>query len=427
MIYNKLKSVFHNKLLANITVLLSGNVLSQIILFISTPYLSRIYNPTDFGVTSIFTSLTTILALFTTGRYEFSILTQKKSVGISLSLVLILSFIVSILILVLLPYILRINQINSFVLLHDLSFNYLLVPFFILIIGWSTGFQYYIQNKKNYKTLSFVAIIQTLINVLLAVLFNYLDIKHGLIYSLILSQCFSCLSIFAFVRFKYNFKITFDMQELVQYAKDNINYPKYLLMSDLSLVLNQQLTSILFGIMYNLEIVGFISIAIRLLKLPNILISSSISSVLRIEFAELKSLGNNMALSNLFNKVFKKLVLYSLPFFIIGYFVMPYIITMYFGNRWELAGIYSQALIILIYFEFISSCINSVFYILDNQKIYMRLQIFRMVIGSFVILLLGKIGTEVLYVLYVYSIIDSLVSVFQIYKAYSIINGNYKL
>lgn len=423
MILNNLKSILQNKLLANITVLLSGNVISQIILFISTPYLSRIYNPNDFGVTSIFTSITTILALFTTGRYEFSILTQKKGLNISLSLVLILSLIVSILFLILLPFVFKVETINHFIIEHDLNFNYSLIPIFTLIIGWNTGFQYYIQNKKKYKILSSISIVQTLLNVSLAVLFNYFNSGHGLIYSLIISQLISVLLFSIYIKIKYKFNITLSGKQLVDYAKNNINFPKYLLMSDLSIVLNQQLTTILFGIMYNIEIVGFISIAIRLLKIPNILFSSSISSVLRIEFVELNSAGNVLQLKSLFNNILKKIIIYTFPIFVIGFFIMPIVITMYFGDTWQVAGRYSQALILMIYFEFISSCINSVFYILERQKMYMRIQIIRVLVSTLVILLFGSMNTDVIYVLYLYSIFDSLLSLYQIYKAYELING----
>ena len=71
-------SLTKNKFIKDVLTLVSGTVFGQIIIFLFTPIITRIYSPEYFGVYAIYIGFSSILAIFTTGRYEFAIILPKS-------------------------------------------------------------------------------------------------------------------------------------------------------------------------------------------------------------------------------------------------------------------------------------------------------------------------------------------------------------
>ncbi len=65
--------VFSDTLAKGIFIIASGTVIAQIIGIITTPIISRLYTPSDFGVLGLFTATLSILALAGGFRYELAI------------------------------------------------------------------------------------------------------------------------------------------------------------------------------------------------------------------------------------------------------------------------------------------------------------------------------------------------------------------
>jgi O-antigen/teichoic acid export membrane protein len=65
-----LPRVLNGRLVRSALVVLSGTAVFQIVLLASSPILSRLYDPDDFGVLSVFSSLMTLLLVVSSLRYE---------------------------------------------------------------------------------------------------------------------------------------------------------------------------------------------------------------------------------------------------------------------------------------------------------------------------------------------------------------------
>ena len=76
---SKIKNSFKNQYIKNITVLVSGTFLSQLLVILFLPILSRVYNPEDFGLYSFFLSITASIAIISTFTFERAIVLPKKS------------------------------------------------------------------------------------------------------------------------------------------------------------------------------------------------------------------------------------------------------------------------------------------------------------------------------------------------------------
>ena len=78
---------FKSTFFRNFYIVLSGSVLSQVVVVFTTPILSRIYAPEDFGAASVFFSVVGFFTILSTFQYEGAIMLPKRSVD-SLALVI---------------------------------------------------------------------------------------------------------------------------------------------------------------------------------------------------------------------------------------------------------------------------------------------------------------------------------------------------
>ena len=70
--------LFRGALIRNTLKLTSGSVINYIIPMVTTPILTRIYSPADYGVWGIFSSIATILTVFVCGGYEYAIVESEN-------------------------------------------------------------------------------------------------------------------------------------------------------------------------------------------------------------------------------------------------------------------------------------------------------------------------------------------------------------
>ena len=66
-------------MLADISRIASGQFIAQLMLLISLPFITRYYNPEEFGVFAVFSAITWILVAFSTGKVESLIITMKSN------------------------------------------------------------------------------------------------------------------------------------------------------------------------------------------------------------------------------------------------------------------------------------------------------------------------------------------------------------
>lgn len=386
-----MKSLFNkitqNPFVRNVTTLALGTVISQLIVLASSPLLSRLFSVEDFGMLSVFTSVSVFFAVLSTGRYEFAIglPEQNEKARHIFSLIVKIGFIVSfsyLLIIFLLKNVFKFEDSTGF-LKEGTSF---FAPLYIFFIAIYSGLQYWFQRFKKYKEITLANAIQVISTVLMSLLFGFLHIKSGMIFSLIIGIITS--SIFLLLREpKIITKDFFRFPSLVV-AKEYSSFPRYMILSDLSLTASQQFIPIIFSILYNTTIVGFFAMANRMLRLPNIVITSSIANVFRNDaIDEFREKGN---CRELYILTFKKLIVISFPIYTIIFIISPFAFEWFFGKQWLQAGYFSRILSVLLMVEFVVSPLNSIFYIVEKQKLLMKIQIL-VAIGGIIMIYLGYI------------------------------------
>lgn len=390
LVYREIfKKLRRNQFYKDIATLSSGSVIGQLILLSAIPLLTRIYTPENFGIYAVYVGIASIVSIFTTGRYEFAIAlpdSEKEAENV-LKLIFGIGSLVAVFYLICIVGYVIIYNVETIHFQYFLENFLFLIPISAFIAAVNTGLSYMVQRRKMYKISSLNTVLQNIgtvtINILIGV---FVSIKWGLVLGLIAGQITSIIFLFYSLKFKisivqYNFKF------ISKTAKKYINFPKFMLFSDLAAISSQQLTPIVFSFLFNNFIVGNFSLANRFLRLPAIILTSSIASVFRNDaLDEIRRIGN---CHTIYRYTFKRLFWLSFPIFIILAIFAPFFFKLIFGNNWLIAGEMAQIIAIMMIFDFAALPFNSLFYVYNKQNIFMILQIINTLI-SMVMLISGK-------------------------------------
>ena len=292
-----------------------------------SPILTRLYSVEAFGTLSLFTSFMVIFGVITTGRYELAMgLPEKDEKAKDLiKLIFILGFIVSIVYLVILFITKEIIQYSDSSGLFQSNWIYL-APIYTFFIAIYSSLIYWNQRKKEYKKITISNALQVISTTVFSLLFGFFGwIESGMMISLVLGIIIS--SWFLLKDFN-NEDLLINNNDLKKVGKEYISFPKYMILSDLSLTTGQQFIPIIFSSLFSTTIVGYYSLANRMIRLPNIIITSSIANIFRNDaIDEIRKNGN---CEQLYKSIFKKLFVLSLPIYLSVFIFSPILFTFFF-------------------------------------------------------------------------------------------------
>lgn len=393
----KLEQIKIPSFLKSVITLSIGTFLSQLLGFLFLPILSRIYSPQEFGLFYTFTGITQILCLFSTLKYEKSIiLPEKKNDSnslIILTVFIILFFATTLFFTILLYKLLdfRTGEISNLIFY---------VPITIICFSIYSVIIQLFQRDEKFKIISLLGLIQSLFIFGLSAFFYFINIKNGLIIGYILGCSFSIL--FILITQYDKFKQVFSDINL-EIIKINflkyIDFPKYYLLYDL---LSSGLTFVLpiiISTFYSKVECGLFTMAYRILMVPVIVISIAVSNVFLVKAK--KEYSKSLRFNILFRTTLNKLVLISLFIYIPIFFFGGTIIALLLGSKWENIDLYVKVISIILFFEFIVYVFRSNTYIIvQKQKTGMVIQFFSTLFCICCLIFLSKYGIKISLIIY---------------------------
>jgi O-antigen/teichoic acid export membrane protein len=368
-IKNLLKSDFSK----NVLTLMTGTTIAQAIPIAITPILTRLYTPEDFGILALFMSITAVLSIISNGKFEQAIMLPKEEKE-ALNIVYLSVIISSVFSLLLFVLVVLLKGIIAQVLEEPKIENWLfLVPISVLFIGLFNSLKLYNIRVKNFKQVS-VSMVTKSSGLAVAQL-GIGAIKSGA-FGLIIGQLVSYIAgnliLIKKITKKYSIKNTYDKILIKKLAKKYKRFPQFTLPGSLlnSLTLNS--ITFLIAAIYSTSILGFFSLARRLLSLPSMVIGGSISQVYFQKLSETKNKKGNVL--RVFNKFLNKLVIISIPIFIIAYFIVEPTFKFFFGDDWAVAGQYAKIIVPLACVRFVSSTLSSTLHVFQKQQYTLIIQ-----------------------------------------------------
>lgn len=330
-----------NTLFKSILLISSGTLIAQSLTILMTPIITRLYQPSDFGLLSMFLSVTAILLPVTSLRYDFALPLVKKDKD-AINLLALCFLLIPIVVCILLAsYFLSHGYLSKLFALSVIDDNLLL--FTIGVIGASL-FQvlsFWAVRDRDYLSITKTRLYQSIGGSSTKVLLGLLAFGPlGLLIGETIAQITGCGKLFQATcrRYKTEFRhISYRNMKAV--AVDFLKYPKYTCVAIVINTLALQIPVLYVINIYGLEVGGLYSLAYAILVLPGSIISGAISQVFLGEVSALIK-EDPKKIEPLYLDVTKKMALVTVPLVVAIAISAPIIFPHIFGEQWRLAGWY---------------------------------------------------------------------------------------
>lgn len=386
--------------LQNVTILASGTSVAQLIVIVSSPILSRIYSPSDFGVYAVFSSIMALSIIFSTLRYELAIPLPKKEEDslnvVFLSIILLMgsAFLAAILIYYFGSNIFTPLGVSS---LHAI---YFLLPVGIFGGGLFAILNYFAIRSKKFSSISIAKVYQATSGVAFQ-LFGFKLGYYGLMGGPVIGQAVSSLSIMKSLFNRDNFKlISWHGVKLVfnRYRR----FPIYSMPDALANTASVQIPAVMFAYFFSSAAAGFYLLADRVLQLPASIIGSAVGQVF---YGEASAIRAKEDLFATVAKLFTQLAnIGVVPMFLLV-FLAPELFVYIFGDEWLLAGEFARYMAPWIFLVFVASPFTSLFAILEKQSHGMFFQ-FIVLFFRVVALLIGGFYEDLILTVALFSLVS---------------------
>ncbi|WP_297431336.1 lipopolysaccharide biosynthesis protein [Sulfurimonas sp.] len=384
---NKLKP--KSEFSKNVLTLMTGTTIAQAIPIAISPILTRIYTPEDFGIFALYLAIVGFISIVITARYEMAIVLPKSDEDAINILVLALLITLSLVVLTTLTIFLFKNEILQLFNAQAVGNLIFLVPISLLFAGLIQTFNYWSNRKEYFKAMSSSQIAQSFAIGSMQPLLGYFSINGGLILGNILGRA---VTVFVLVdKFVKNDKECLkeiNKKSMITQMKKYKDFPLVNSLHAFSDILRSSGSVMLISTFFGTTVLGFYSLSLRVLQVPIRIIGSALGQVLYKKFTTLHNNGEN--LYPYVKSVVVKLFLIAVPSFGLLFFIAPELFAFVFGEKWRIAGEYSQLLIPYLFMNFLISPISHIPIILEKQKKFFYLNLIAN-IGMLLILFWGNI------------------------------------
>ena len=348
-----------------------GAISAQAIAFLASPVLTRLYAPDQMGTFAIYTSAIAVLALVSTARYDFAIISPHTD-AVARALVAVVNVVA------LAMFTLSMVVLSSGLLIRywlgDGSQNFwmLAVPFGVFCTAVQLGYSAYLMRHVRTGAIAIVRIMTAICSSAFAIMFGHIGLGS---WGLLLSSLIA-LSIAALLTYNMSglpIAANIPRRRVFGAAKRYLDYPRVDLPSSLFGVVGGQLPTLLLGGLFGTSFLGFYALVDRVLAAPLNIIGSAIGSVYRVRATQCNVTNGD------FRKEFVRTFLQLLPAAILFFspimFFGEAIFSGVFGAKWRVAGQIAQTLAPLYFIRFIASPLSMSLYVRNKMKFDMRGQI----------------------------------------------------
>jgi|LWDU01.1.fsa_nt_gi O-antigen/teichoic acid export membrane protein len=358
--------IFKSEFNKNVAKLVSGTASANLITVLFLPILTRLYSIDAFGHFQLLLSVSLILTVISTLKYEMTIPLSKSKVD-SDSL-----FVVSIINLIGLSFV-------TFILIHFFGESILSIydathlseyRWWISLAVFSAGgfelMNYVYMNNKAFGLIAKYRILQV-------GLIQSVSLAYGLIYPSFMGLLIAYLFGNGFVTLLMLFKSNISIRSVnIKYAiRLAYKYKKFPLINAPMALINtfsMQLPVFMLSAYFSPEVVGFYMIANKMITMPLNLISRSVGRVYYQSASSAIHKGKHVLLRTFRQSVLRVAKLGFIPALFILFFA-PSIVTFVLGDHWEQAGIFMQIMIPWLFFQFVNLPIATTFSIVKRQEI----------------------------------------------------------
>jgi O-antigen/teichoic acid export membrane protein len=347
------KGLFKSEFSKNVLTLISGVALAQIIPFLISPLLSRLYSVEDFGEFAIYNSFIGVLIILSTARFEYAIALPKENISAFRIVKLILLITICTSFLTFILFLLFRNQVSQLIHGKNISDLLILIPTSLLFISLFQSLTFWYNRRKNYKLQAISKLSSSIGQTSVSLFLGIGKVGSiGLILSYIVGQVVGLIPLISKLE-KKEFSIfkRLEIDEMVVLAKRYKKFPTYMTIGSLINSFSTQLPILMITGFYSTKIVGAMSFAQIIIVVPTGLISTAFADVLRQHAVD--DFASSGSCRPLLISTLKKLFFIGVIPFSLLFFTAPPLFSFLFGKQWELAGEFAQIMTFMYFVRFV--------------------------------------------------------------------------
>ena len=389
-------------MIKNFLILVGGTAFAQMISIASTPLLTRLFSPQDFGILGSILAVSAIISVIGSMKYDMAIVLGENNK--EASYIQFLSIIILCLLTIVLFLFTLITPSYLFEII-GLQFNvFWLIPLFFFI-SFNSILSSRLNREEMYKQLSLSQIIKRLVIVFSLIIFGYIGFGPvGLIIGNILGVALSTLYLYIYNIDFLNFKNEYsNYKYFTEIANKYRQFPIYTVPQTLLNTFIIQLPIIFLGSFYSVQVVGAYFLTVKIIQLPTNLLGQSVRRIFYKEAS--KNKDNIYSLRRIYNKITISLLAVTfIPTILLYLFSEPIFIYV-FGDDWLLSGKFAKYMILWFSAVFVMSPTRILFIVLNKQS---TLLVLDTVLGimRLLVLLIAYYGYTPLFIISLYSILS---------------------
>ena len=361
LIINKSLLPARGSFASHVLSLMTSSMMAQGLGIITAPIITRLYSPADFGIMAAFLSLTNIIAVVASWRYEIAIMLPKqedeaKDVMLLASIITIGMSILSLFVMVFFRH-----KVASLLKTPELAFWLWFAPLNVFLIGFANILNYWTTRHKGFGLLAMSRLGSAAAGASVQIGGGFLT--SGGPAGLIMGQLVGWGTA-AGVRFhrrgsQGGFKLgrTLSLKNLIARGKEYYLFPLLDSWGTLANFGAHKIPILIITYFFGTAVAGYYFLGYRVLNLPLAFVSSSIAQVFFQRYEEYKYSDNKAIF---LWKMIKSLGLVSILPSILMLVFAPIIFKICFGDEWTIAGEYIRVLTPVLFLRFIISPLSSV-------------------------------------------------------------------
>lgn len=374
---DKINNIFQKSEFARNTLTLTiGTGIAQLVPMLFYPLLTRLFTPSEFGLLALITSITSVLAIISTGKYENSILiadTKKNGINIIALIIITSTLFLLISFILLLVFSSNLSSLLNEPSLTQWIFICPLLAFSIII--YNIYNEWCVKNKY-FKNLSQNKIINSSSTTSGKIAFGVFNFSSGgLIWGDLIGRIISATNcIIDFLKRDKQILKQISIKRIGILAKKYSNFPKYSLPESLLDVISSNLPVFIITSYFLSSETGYYSLANNILFVPSSILSLAVMDVFRQRANEEWVRHGNCI--NIYKKTVKYMTLIIVPIGIILFLILPNLFALILGKEWKISGEYARILLPNVIILFVFQVVSAVFIIANKLKSSFYWQIF---------------------------------------------------
>lgn len=387
----------------SVSVLAGATALGQGIVALSSPILTRLYTPEDFGVLAVFVAMSSLLLTFNSLRYEFAIALPQSDADAAHLVILVVALLLGSTLLLGVIFWLVGESVSELLNMPALAAHYGLLLICLFGAGVYQALNYWAIRQQAFAPIARTKVVQGAAQAAAQIGAGVLALGvFGLLAGYTLGQISGSFALLRqmWARDRAAFQ-QITLRRLRELAVRYRRFPLFMSWSGLINAASLQLPALTLGILYGPSVAGWFLLGQRLVAIPMTLIGTSVAQVY-LGAASQMMRENPAGLLPLYLSTARRLlILGGLPLLVVG-LIGPWLFEFVLGSAWRTSGEFVQVLAPMFIAQFVVSTLSQTIVVLERQNIQAIWDVARLagIISAFLVALNYDLGPEVAIALY---------------------------